>query len=109
MSLSARLTFSQIGLLISIIVYLAVRGFFVILDIGLLWTTVGGFLAIGIPLPSTVILGFTACVVSYGYSYLGLWLMDNELHYLGMATILLAVIIIPGGLGAYSWFAFPPI
>ncbi len=109
MSLSARLTFSQIGLLVSIIVYLAVRGFFVILDIGILWTTVGGFLAIGIPLPSTAVLGFAACVVSYGYSYLGLWLMDNELHYLGMITILLAVIIIPGVLGAYSWFAFPPI
>lgn len=80
-----------------------------ILDIGILWTTVGGFLAIGIPLPSTAVLGFTACVVSYGYSYLGLWLMDNELHYLGLITILLAVIVIPGFLGAYSWFAFPPI
>ncbi|MFW9945029.1 MAG: hypothetical protein ACFFC0_06680 [Promethearchaeota archaeon] len=109
MSLSARLTFSQIGLLVSIIVYLAVRGFFVVLNIGLLWTTVGGFLAIAFPIPSTAVLGFAACVVSYGYSYLGLWMMDHDLHYPGMLTVLMAIIIIPGGLGVYSWLGFPPL
>ncbi|MHA2209396.1 MAG: hypothetical protein ACXABV_09520 [Candidatus Thorarchaeota archaeon] len=107
--LSARLTFSQIGLFVAIIVYLAVRGFFVILNIGILWTTVGGFLAIAIPLFSTIVLGFAACVIAYGYSYLGLWLMDRNQHILGMITIFLSVIILPGLLGAYSYLAFPPI
>ncbi len=107
--LSARLTFSQIGLFVAIIVYLAVRGFFVIINIGLLWTTVGGFLAIAIPFFSTVFLGFVSCVIAYGYSYLGLWLMDKNQHVLGMITIFLSVIILPGILGAYSYLAFPPV
>lgn len=109
MSISARLTFSQVGLLVSIIVYLAVRGFFVILNIGLLWTQVGGFLSIAFPLGPVIVLGFTACVVSYGYSYLGLWLMDNLQHLVGLLTIFLGVILIPGALAVYSWFFFPVI
>lgn len=107
--LSARLTFSQIGLFVAIIVYLAVRGFFVIINIGLLWTTVGGFLAIAIPPLSTILLGFTACVIAYGYSYLGLWLMDKNQHLLGMIIIFFSVIFMPGLLGVYSYLAFPPI
>ncbi|MFW9802241.1 MAG: hypothetical protein ACFFFC_06300 [Candidatus Thorarchaeota archaeon] len=107
--LSARLTFSQIGLFIAIIIYLAVRGFFVILNIGILWTTVGGFLAIAIPPLSTIVMGFTACVIAYGYSYLGLWLMDKNQHLLGLITIFMGVIFLPGLLGAYSYLAFPPV
>ncbi len=107
MSLPARMTFSQIGIFISIIVYLAVRGFFVVLNIGLLWTQAGGFLAIAFPLAPVIILGFTGCVVSYAFSYLGLWMMDNDLYLIGVITILLSVIIIPGGLAVYSWVAFP--
>ncbi|MHA2140635.1 MAG: hypothetical protein ACXADC_06860 [Candidatus Thorarchaeota archaeon] len=107
--LSAKLTFSQIGLFVAIIVYLAVRGFFVILNLGLLWTTVGGFLAIAFPLFSTIVLGFAACVISYGYSYLGLWLIDNNQYIPGMIVIFVSVIFLPGLLGVYSYLAFPPI
>ena len=107
MSLSAKLTFSQVGIFIAIIVYLAVRGFFVVLNIGLLWTTAGGFLAIAFPLAPVIVLGFAACVVAYGYSYFGLWLMDNNQYIIGAITVLLSVIIIPGGLAVYSWFYFP--
>ena len=107
MSLSAKLTFSQVGIFISIIVYLAVRGFFVILNIGLLWTQAGGFLSIAFPLIPVMVLGFAACVTSYGFSYLGLWVMDNTQHFLGAFFILLGVILVPGGLGVYSWFSFP--
>lgn len=107
MSLPARMTFSQIGIFVCIIVYLAVRGFFVVLNIGLLWTQAGGFLSIAFPLAPVIVLGFTACVVSYAFSYLGLWMMDNNLYLLGVITIFLSVIIIPGGLAVYSWFAFP--
>ncbi|MFW9909657.1 MAG: hypothetical protein ACFFEF_13885 [Candidatus Thorarchaeota archaeon] len=109
MSLSAKLTFSQIGILVSIIVYLAVRGFFVILNIGLLWTQAGGFLSIAFPLIPVIVLGFAACVVAYGYSYLGLWFMDHNQYLLGVFFILLGVILVPGGIGVYSWFAFPLI
>ena len=109
MSISARLTFSQIGIFISIIVYLAVRGFFVVLNIGLLWTQAGGFLSIAFPLAPVIVLGFAACVVAYGYSYLGLWLVDNNQFILGAIGIFLSVIIIPGGLAVYSWFYFPLI
>lgn len=109
MSLPARISFSQIGILVSIIVYLSVRGFFVLLslDIGLLWTQIGGFLLVAIPLPPVIVLGFSACVISYAFSYLGLWMMDNDYYILGELTIFLAVIIVPGGLGVYSWFGFP--
>lgn len=107
MSLPARMTFSQIGIFVSIIVYLAVRGFFVVINIGLLWTQAGGFLSIAFPLAPVIILGFTASVVSYAFSYLGLWMMDNNLYLLGVITIFLAVIIVPGGLAVYSWVAFP--
>ncbi|TFG27393.1 hypothetical protein EU527_18610 [Candidatus Thorarchaeota archaeon] len=109
MSLPARISFSQIGILVSIIVYLSVRGFFVLLslDIGLLWTQAGGFLLVAIPLLPVIILGFSACVVSYAFSYLGLWMMDNNYYILGVLTIFLAVIIVPGGLAVYSWFGFP--
>jgi hypothetical protein len=109
MSISARLTFSQIGLFISILAYLVVRGFFVILNIGLLWTQAGGFLAIAFPIVPVIVLGFTACVVSYGYSYLGLWLMDNNQYLLGLILVIVGVIIVPGGIGVYSWLAFPLI
>lgn len=107
MSLSARLTFSQIGLLISILVYLIVRGLFVVINIGLLWTTAGGYFAIAFPLIPVIVLGFTACVISYSYSYLGLWLMDKNQHIIGALVIFLSVIIAPGALGVYSWFFFP--
>ncbi|MCF2136392.1 MAG: hypothetical protein K9W43_04045 [Candidatus Thorarchaeota archaeon] len=107
MSISARLTFSQVGLFVSIIVYLAVRGFFVVLNIGLLWTQAGGFLSIAFPLIPVIVMGFTACVVSYGYSYLGLWVMDHNQPILGILLIFLGVILIPGALGVYSWVYFP--
>ena len=107
MSLSARLTFSQVGIFASIIVYLAVRGFFVILNIGLLWTQAGGFLSIAFPLAPVIVLGFAACAVSYGYSYLGLWVMDHDQFFLGVIFIILGVILVPGGLGVYSWIYFP--
>ncbi|MDF1537873.1 MAG: hypothetical protein P1Q69_03115 [Candidatus Thorarchaeota archaeon] len=107
MSLSAKLTFSQVGLLASIIVYLAVRGFFVILNIGLLWTQAGGFLSIAFPLAPVIVLGFAACVASYGYSYLGLWVMDHNQYFLGVILIFLGVILVPGGLAVYSWVYFP--
>ena len=105
--LPARLTFSQVGIFISIISYLVVRGFLVILRIGgVLWSQAGGYLAIALPLGPVIVLGFTACVISYAFSYLGLWMMDNNLYIMGGITILLSVIVIPGGLGAYSWFGF---
>ncbi len=107
MSLSARLTFSQVGLIISILDYLVVRGFFVILNIGLLWTHAGGFLAVAFPLLPVIVLGFTACVISYGYSYLGLWLIDHNQHYLGLVTIFFGVLLMPGILAVYSWVFFP--
>ena len=103
----ARLTFSQVGLFFSIIVYLVVRGLYVVLRIGgVLWTQAGGYLAIALPLGPVIVLGFAACVVSYAFSYLGLWMMDNDLYILGVVTIVLSVIVIPGGLGVYSWFGF---
>lgn len=107
MSISARLTFSQVGLLVSIFVYLIVRGFFVVLNIGFLWTQAGGFLSIAFPIIPTMVLGFAGCVVSYGYSYLGLWLMDQEQFLLGAISMFGGVILVPGGLAAYSWFFFP--
>ncbi|MHA1771648.1 MAG: hypothetical protein ACTSYL_08210 [Candidatus Thorarchaeota archaeon] len=107
MSISARLTFSQVGLFVSIIVYLAVRGFFVVLNSGLLWTQAGGFLSIAFPLVPVIVMGFTACVVSYGYSYLGFWVMDHKQPILGILLIFLGVILIPGALGVYSWVFFP--
>jgi hypothetical protein len=106
MSLPARISFAQIGIIVSIIVYIAVRGFFAMLNVGLLWTQVGGFFLIVLPLPAVIVLGFTACVISYSFSYLGLWLADNGYHLLGVITVFLAVVIIPGSLGVYSWFAF---
>ena len=109
MSLPARISFSQIGILVSIIVFLAVRGFFVILNlnIGLLWTEAGGFLLVAIPILPVIVLGFTACVISYSFSYFGLWLMDNNYYIVGILTIFLAIIVIPGGLAVYSWFGYP--
>ena len=77
------------------------------INIGLLWTQAGGFLSIAFPLVPVIVLGFTACVVAYGYSYLGLWLMDHNQYLLGVIFILLGVILIPGGIGVYSWVAFP--
>jgi hypothetical protein len=109
MSLPARVSFSQIGIFVSVLSYLVVRGFFVVMNIGLLWTSVGGFLAIALPLGPVIVLGFTACVVSYSFSYLGLWMMDNDLYLLGAITVLLSVIVVPGALGVYSWIGFPPI
>lgn len=109
MSIPARISFSQIGIFISIIVYLAVRGFFAILRTGLLWTQVGGFFNIIIPLGPVIVLGFAACVISYAYTYLGLWMMDNNYYLLGEIVILFAVIIIPGALAVYSWFGFTVI
>jgi hypothetical protein len=103
----ARLTFSQIGIFMSIIVYLVVRGFFVVLRIGgVLWSQAGGYLAIALPLAPVIVLGFASCVISYAFSYLGLWMMDNNLYILGVLTIFLSVIIIPGALAVYSWFGF---
>jgi len=106
MSLPARISFAQLGILVSIIVYIAIRGFFAMLNVGLLWTQVGGFLLIIYPLPAVIVLGFSACVISYSFSYLGLWMMDNSYYIFGVLTIFLSVIIIPGGLGVYSWLAF---
>lgn len=107
MSLSARLTFSQVGLFFSIIVFLVVRGAFVVLTGGFLWTQPGSYLMIAIPLQVVIFFGFGACVVSYGYSYLGLWLLDHGQHLLGLILIVAGVILIPGVLAAYSWVAFP--
>lgn len=106
MNLPARISFAQLGILVSIIVYIAVRGFFAILNVGLLWTQVGGFLLLVYPLPAVIVLGFSACAISYAFSYLGLWMMDNDYYAIGALTIFLSVIIIPGGLSAYSWFVF---
>ena len=106
MSLPARISFAQIGIFISIIIYLAVRGFFAILNVGLLWTQVGGYFLIVLPLPAVIVLGFAACVISYAFTYLGLWMMDNDYYILGVLTVFLSVIIIPGSLGVYSWFGF---
>jgi len=103
----ARLQFSHVGIFVSIIVYLAVRGFFVVLRIGgVLWSQAGGYLAIALPLPPVIVLGFASCVISYAFSYLGLWMMDNNLYILGVVTIFFSVIIIPGALGVYSWYGF---
>lgn len=107
MSLPARISFSQIGIFVSIIAYLVARGAFVVFNIGLLWTQAGGFLAIALPLAPVIVLGFAACVISYSFSYLGLWMMDNNLYILGVVIIFFSVIVIPLGLGVYSWFAFP--
>lgn len=107
MYVPARLTFSQVGIFVSIIVYLVARGFLVVLRIGgVLWSQAGGYLAIALPLPPVIVLGFAACVISYAFSYIGLWMMDNNLYVLGVITIFLSVIIIPGALGVYSWFGF---
>ncbi|TFH07712.1 MAG: hypothetical protein E4H14_07885 [Candidatus Thorarchaeota archaeon] len=107
MSLPARISFSQIGIFISILVYLVVRGFFVLLTMGgPFWTQVGGYLSVAFPLGPVIVLGFAACVVSYAFSYLGLWMMDKNFFLLGEITILLSVIIIPGALAVYSWFGF---
>ena len=109
MSLSARLTFSQVGLVVSILDYLVIRGFLVVLNTGLLWTHAGGFLAVVFPLVPVIVLGFTACVISYGYSYLGLWLLDHEQMALGLLTIFFGVLLMPGVLAAYSWVYFSVI
>jgi hypothetical protein len=106
MSLPARVSFAQIGILLSIIFYIATRGFIVMLSVGLLWAQAEGFLLLVLPLPAVVILGFAACVVSYSFSYLGLWMMDNDFYLLGVIVVFLAVIIIPIGFGTYSWFGF---
>lgn len=105
-SLPARISFAQIGIMVSIIVYIAVRGFFAILNTGLLWTQIGGFFLIILPLPAVIVLGFASCVVSYAFTYLGLWMMDNDYYILGEITVFLSVILVPGGLGVYSWFGF---
>ena len=79
MSLPARISFSQIGIFVSIIVYLVVRGFFVLINIGgPFWTQVGGYLSVAFPLGPVIALGFAACVISYAFSYLGLWMMDKD-------------------------------
>jgi len=46
-------------------------------------------------------------VISYAFSYLGLWMMDHDLYTLGVVAIFLSVIVIPFGLGVYSWLFFP--
>jgi len=103
----ARLIFSQVGLFVSILSYLVVRGFFVVLRIGgVLWSQAGGYLAIALPLGPVIVLGFAACVISYAFSYLGLWMIDHDQYMLGQIVILLSVIVIPAGLGVYSWFGF---
>jgi len=107
MSLPARISFSQIGIFVSIIVFLVVRGFFVPINIGgPFWTQVGGYLSVAFPLGPVIALGFAACVISYAFSYLGLWMMDKDFFILGELTIFLSVIIIPGALAVYSWFGF---
>jgi hypothetical protein len=106
MSLPARVSFAQIGILLSTILYIATRGFLVMLNVGLLWTQVGGFLLIVLPLPAVIVLGFAACVVSYSFSYLGLWMMDNDFYLPGVIMVFLAVIIVPICVRTYSWFAF---
>ncbi|MBE0526540.1 hypothetical protein E4H12_05015 [Candidatus Thorarchaeota archaeon] len=107
MSLPARISFSQIGIFISIIFYLVVRGAFVLVNIGgPFWTQVGGYLSVAFPLAPVIILGFAACVISYAFTYLGLWMMDNDFYIIGEITIFLSVIIIPGALAAYSWLGF---
>lgn len=83
------------------------RGLYVVLRIGgVLWSQAGGYLAIALPLAPVIVLGFAACVISYAFSYLGLWMMDNNLYILGGITIFLSVIVVPIGLGVYSWFGF---
>ena len=107
MTVPARLQFSHVGIFVSIIVYLAVRGFFVILRIGgVLWSQAGGYLAIALPLAPVIVLGFATCVISYAFSYLGLWMMDNNQSILGVITVFLSVIVIPGVIGVYSWFGY---
>jgi hypothetical protein len=107
MSLPARISFSQVGIFVSIIAYLVPRGAFVVFNIGPLWSQAGGFLAIALPLGPVIVLGFAACVISYAFSYMGLWMMDNNLYILGVITIFLSVLAIPFSLGIYSWLAFP--
>jgi hypothetical protein len=107
MSLSARLTFSQAGLVFSIVEFLVVRGAAVVLTGGLLWTQPGSYISVALPPHVVIAFGFTACVISYGYSYLGLWLMDREKHWFGLLTIVSGVIVMPGVLAAYSWIFFP--
>ena len=130
MSLPARISFSQIGIFVSIIVYLVVRGFFVLINIGgPFWTQVGGYLSVAFPLGPVIVIGFAACVMQlkpglsnteifklveksghlYAFSYLGLWMMDKNYFLLGVIIIFLAVIIIPGGLAVYSWFGFTAV
>ncbi len=107
MSLSPRLTFSQVGIFVSAIVYLAVRVALVMLSInGPLWIVESGWLAIALPIIPVIVMGFTTCCVAYAYSYVGLWMMDNDLYLPGVITILLSVIIAPGIFAAYSWFGF---
>jgi hypothetical protein len=92
--------------MVSIFVYIAVRVFFALINFGLLWTHLGGWWTIILPLPPVIILGFTACVVSYAYAYLGFWMMDNDYYVLGVIIIILSMIVIPVVLGVYSWFGF---
>jgi hypothetical protein len=106
MSLPARISFAQVCIFLSIIFYIAARGFFVMLNVGLLWIQPGGFLLIILPLPAVVVFGFAACVISYSFSYLGLYLMDSGYHMFGIVAIFLSVIAIPIGFATYSWFAF---
>jgi hypothetical protein len=56
-----------------------------------------------------IVLGFAACVVSYAFSYLGLWMIDKDFFLIGQLTIFLSVIIIPGALAVYSWFGFTAV
>ena len=104
----AKLTFSQVGIIVAILVYLAVRVGFALVNIGFLWTQPGGYFAIALPLIPVILCGFTACVIAYAYSYLGFWLMDHDQYILGAVTVLLSVIVAPGTLAAYSWIVFPP-
>lgn len=107
MYVPARLQFSHVGIFVSVIVYLVVRGFFVVLRIGgVLWSQAGGYLAIAVPLIPVIVLGFATCVISYAFSYLGLWMMDNNQYILGVITIFLSVIVIPAVIGVYSWYGF---
>lgn len=107
MTVPARMQFSHVGIFVSIVIYLAVRGFLVIMRIGgVLWSQAGGYLDIALPLAPVIVLGFATCVISYAFSYLGLWMMDNNLYTLGVITVFLSVIIIPGAIGVYSWFGY---
>ena len=103
----ARFTFSHVGIFTAVVFYLATRGLYVVLRIGgVLWSQAGGYLAIALPLGPVIVLGFAVCVISYAFSYLGLWMMDNRLYILGLITIFLSVVIIPIAIGVYSWFGY---